>query len=139
MNCVYCKNNTKVTNSRHQKRPNNVWRRRRCDACQSTFTSVETPKLDANLLFNNKKEAPEPFLRDKLLISVYKCLMHRKTAQTDATALTDTIISKATSKCLNASIDRDAIVNIVIETLDKFDKPAAVQYTAYHPIGRVNS
>lgn len=136
MNCVYCKNDTKVINSRHQKRPNKVWRRRHCGTCQSTFTSVETPKLDSILLFNDKKGAPEPFLRDKLLISLYKCLSHRKTAQTDATALTDTIIGKLNSKFTNATIDRDITVDIVIDTLNNFDKPSAVQYAAYHPIGR---
>ena len=136
MNCIYCNKNTKVINSRHQKRPNNVWRRRHCKNCKSTFTSVESPKLDTSLLFIKKNEAPEPFLRDKLLVSIYKCLLHRKTAQTDATALTDTVISKVHSNSNKVAINRDLVVNIVIDTLSKFDKPSAVQYTAYHPVAR---
>lgn len=41
MKCIYCGHKTVVINSRLQLKPNQVWRRRQCLACQQIFSSLE--------------------------------------------------------------------------------------------------
>lgn len=62
------------------------------------------------------------------------CLKHRKTAQTDATALVSSIIGKVISSISDPVIDRADLVKITVETLKRFDRAASVQYRAYHPL-----
>jgi transcriptional regulator NrdR family protein len=89
MVCVYCGSETKVTNSRHQKRTNQVWRRRQCLKCTALFTTEE--KTDHTSLWKVKKNNEETlvaFSRDKLFLSIYKSCEHRLNALADAASLT---------------------------------------------------
>src|SRR4030095_13921284 len=132
MDCVYCGKNTRVINSRHQKKSNQVWRRRRCTACQAVFTTLEA--VDTNQALRIHKDGRhEPFSRDTLLISVYNSLRHRKTALQDATGLTGTIVAKLYPFIQNATIDRDRVAEVTTEVLKRFDKAAATHYKAFHP------
>lgn len=133
MKCIYCGSDTHVTNSRHQKRLNQVWRRRKCLNCAAIFSTAEGTNT-SQALSVNKKNGLEPFSRDTLFISVYDSLRHRKTVLDDATALTSTIISTITPLADNASIDRDVIVTVTTTVLQRFDKPAASHYQAFHPV-----
>jgi transcriptional repressor NrdR len=133
MVCIYCGSETQVTNSRHQKRANQVWRRRKCVNCGAIFSTLEGVNT-SQALSVQKKNGLEPFSRDTLLITVYDSLRHRKTALQDATALTSTIISTLTPLADNAVIDRDVIVTVTITILQRFDKPAATHYQAFHPL-----
>ena len=134
MVCIYCGASTSVTNSRHQKRANQVWRRRRCEACQSVVTTVEGVDYAASISLKTTSGALEPFQRDILFISVYDSLRHRKTAVSDAEALTATIL-KQLPVCFDATtaVDREKLVNLTATTLQRFDSAAAVQYRAFHP------
>lgn len=132
MRCIYCGFETKVTNSRPQKRANQIWRRRQCLNCETIFSSTEAADLSLSVRVNKNNQL-EPFSRDKLLVSVYESCRHRKDALEAATALTSTIISKLLPLITNATIQRDEIVTITAETLEHFDKPASIHYTAYHP------
>lgn len=76
----------------------------------------------------------EPFLRDKLLVSVYDSLRHRKTAITDATALTATIAARAYGLADHAVIERDVLIEVTYAVLERFDTVAATHYQAYHPV-----
>ena len=133
MVCVYCSHETRVGNSRHQKRLNRVWRRRTCIKCGTTFTTSEAVDLSGSITVKHDKRL-EPFQRDKLLLSVYESLKHRKTALSDATSLTDTIISGLYPLMHSAMIENDQISQVVFAVLERFDKPAAVYYAAFHPI-----
>lgn len=133
MVCIYCGSDTQVTNSRHQKRANQVWRRRKCLNCGALFSTTEGADT-SQALSVQKKNGLEPFSRDMLLLSVYDSLRHRKTALQDATALTSTIISALTPLADNAVIERDVIVTITTTVLGRFDKPAAISYSAFHPV-----
>lgn len=75
-----------------------------------------------------------PFLRDKLFISIYDSLKHKKTALSDATALTDTITSKLLKRVNNGTIQKTDITSVVVEVLGRFDITAATYFTAYHPV-----
>lgn len=136
MKCIYCSADTKVTNSRLQKRKNNTWRRRQCTSCESVFTSIESPDLESSIMVLHQiddKEALEPFSRDKLLLSIHDSLRHRKTALDDATALTDTIISQALPLVSEALINASQLAKISHKILKRFDHVAATHYLAFHP------
>jgi transcriptional repressor NrdR len=134
MKCIYCGNaKTQITNSRPQKRTNQVWRRHHCPNCGGDFSTTEVIDFERTLAVTNKAHI-EPFLRDKLLFSIYEACGHRKDANTAATALTATIISKLLPQVADASLPRQTIIITAAEVLKRFDKAASVHYTAYHPL-----
>lgn len=132
MNCVFCGGDTRVTNSRPQQRTNSVWRRRSCIDCSTIFTSTEVIDLSGSIVVKSAT-ALASFSRDKLFISVYESLKHRKTALEDATALTDTIIQRILTAITGAEIQKSLITNTACQVLEAFDRSAAVQYQAFHP------
>jgi len=133
MVCVYCSSATKVTNSRLQKKANQVWRRRACTSCRAIFTTLEAVEATQALRFQHQKRS-EPFSRETLLLSIYASLKHRKTAVTDATALTGTIVSKLYPMISNAALRREDVVHQATEVLQRFDPVAATHYKAFHPV-----
>lgn len=135
MVCVYCGNETKVVNSRLQKKANQVWRRRRCELCEAIFTTLEGVESSQAVRIRRNSHL-EPFSRDKLLLSIYESLRHRKTAVADATALTGTILGQVYSMIDNAAIERDSVVEITGAVLERFDTAAATSYRAFHPATR---
>lgn len=132
MVCIYCGNKTQVTNSRHQKRTNSVWRRRSCLDCLAIVSTTETIDLSTAIIVIDKN-SHKPFSRDKLFISIHDSCKHRKTALKDAIALTDTIISLIIPQIKQASISKNDIKQTAHKVLEKFDNAAAVQYQAFHP------
>jgi len=134
MVCIYCGGKTGVINSRAQKKANQTWRRRQCKDCQAVFTSVEAVDLPSSLLFVRSSKHSERFQRDKLFVSVYESCKHRKDAQSASTALTATVLGKLFAKIETASLKRQQVVSVTTDVLKRFDKAAAVQYQAYHPL-----
>jgi transcriptional regulator NrdR family protein len=135
MVCTFCGNPTQVINSRNRKRLNQKWRRRQCKECGAVFTTIEIVDT-ASALRAQRGNDYEPFLRDKVFLSLYDSLRHRKTAVEDATALTETIMGILTSHGAPL-IDRDEIVKVSVEVLQRFDKVAAALYQALHPYSSV--
>lgn len=133
MVCIYCGSETNVTNSRHQKRLNHVWRRRKCQVCKAIFSTTESADAVSALRINSVGNL-QPFLRDNLLLSVYDSLRHRKSALMDATSLTATIVSNMYDLADNGVIERDAVVTVTGAVLERFDKVAAIHYKAFHPL-----
>ena len=132
MVCLYCGSPTKVTNSRTRADNLLVWRRRSCQQCKAVFTTLEQIDRQSAVAVKKRNGHIEPFLRDKLLISVYDSLKHRKTALTDATALSDTIIRSVLTKMTDGSLKIDDLVSTTHLVLLRFDKPAAVYYASFH-------
>lgn len=132
MTCVYCGSKTSVTNSRLQKRPNHVWRRRHCKYCGATFTSVESPSYTHSITFHGNTGHTEPFSRDKLYLSIYEACKHRKDAVEASASLTDTVIDKLLPTLHEATVKRGDVVLITQQVLKRFDHLAAGNYTAYH-------
>lgn len=133
MNCLYCGGNTRVINSRHQKRSNHIWRRRQCVSCNAIVTTIENPELVKSVSIIKNKHV-EPFSRDKLFLSIYESLKHRKTAVADAGGLTDTVVSKLLTQTDSPALSREQIVTTTLDTLNHFDKPAATHYQAFHTL-----
>lgn len=132
MVCIYCKSDTQVINSRHQKRVNSVWRRRQCQNCFTIFTSIETPDYSYSIVVHKPSDKLEPFSRDKLFVSVYFSLKHRKTALGDARAITNTVIGKLGDSINGAELDLSLITSKTHQVLKQFDKAGAVHYQAYY-------
>ncbi len=131
MVCTYCGSETKVSNSRRQKKSNQVWRRRQCRDCQAVFTTTEGVDLAQAWHVKNGK-ALRPFSRDKLLISLYNSCSHRKTALSDAQGLTDTVIRKLTPYLKDGALTTGDIINVAQVALNRFDAAASVHYQAFH-------
>ncbi len=134
MVCVYCGDKTRVSNSRSAKKSNRTWRRRVCTSCKSSFTTIEEVEFPSSLLFRNTLGLLEPFERDKLYISVYLACQHRKGAISEAKALTATVLARLSPHINQAVLDRQIIIEVTGEVLNRFDYAAGVQYSAYHPL-----
>ncbi len=137
MVCIYCSGETRVINSRHQKRENHIWRRRQCLNCNTVFTTEEAPDLAANIRVATPRQPSAvgtKFDRDKLFVSLYRALGHRQHAISDASALCTTIISKLLKTHSGAVLSVTEIAFVTNETLQHFDSAAAVSYAAYHSI-----
>lgn len=134
MVCIYCGGDTRITNSRPQKRLGQTWRRHACLQCSSIFTTNESVDLTTSLTVSNETAAVRPFSRDKLFVSLLKALGHRQDPVKDAGALTATVIAKLTHEAKAAVVSHKAITTVALQTLKHFDRPAAVQYAAYHQL-----
>lgn len=132
MDCIYCGNKTRVSNSRPSKTSKSTWRRRACTSCQAIFTTREQIEL-SNSLRVKKANGLEPFYRDRLFINVYESLSHRKTPYKDAGGLTDTVTARLISESKNGLLTTTAIIDEVTKVLKRFDKASATHYTAHHP------
>ncbi|HVS58300.1 MAG TPA: hypothetical protein VHD60_01005 [Candidatus Saccharimonadales bacterium] len=121
-----------VSNSRNQKRLNQVWRRRRCKECGAIYTTHEALDL-SQALSVRKNGILTPLVRDKLFMSIFRSCQHRKDAVDDAGALTDTILSTVSLRSEKGAVDASLIVHVASETLARFDKVAVVHYEAFHP------
>lgn len=137
MVCIYCSSNTQVTNSRSQKKLNQVWRRRQCMQCRSIFTTHELTDLSTSLAVSYSPTDLRPFVRELLFMSIYESCKHRPQAIYDATHISQTVIAKVfttLSQADNGVITRDTLVEICAATLEAFDSAAATMYGAYHPV-----
>jgi transcriptional regulator NrdR family protein len=76
----------------------------------------------------------QPFERDRLFMSIVTALGHRRDAVSASTSLTVTIIAKLLETAQGALVTRGAICATAAETLQAFDKAAAVHYRAYHAL-----
>lgn len=134
MVCIYCTGETKVVNSRPQKRLNTIWRRRRCLNCKLVFTTEEGTLLGSVIDVVGKNGSIHGLERERLLISLYNSLRHRPTALRDAVGITDTVIAKILPEAHDGQVERTVIIKAATTALKRFDRAAAVQYAAYHPI-----
>jgi len=131
MNCPYCKSNTFVTNSRSRSKGTQVWRRRQCKNCHGLWTTHEVIDLSTSHKIENRTGTLQPFSRDKLFISIMSALRHRKSALTDATALTDTVSSRVLAT-KTAKLSTNQLLESTHHVLMMFDKTAAAVYMQSH-------
>jgi transcriptional repressor NrdR len=131
MVCIYCGGPTAVTNSRPQKKNNQVWRRRHCAKCGATFSTREAAQYALAWQVRHGKRL-EPFSGLKLLLSLHKSCEHRPTALSDAEGLTDTIIGRLPAFTRDGALDSQDIAQVALVALNRFDKAAALRYQAFH-------
>jgi len=133
MVCIYCGGETQVINSRHQKRLNQVWRRRKCLECLAVYSTHEVASYGDAWRVKTENGSLVPFLPNKLLLSLHKSLEHRKHSIEDATALTATVIGLLHRQTPQGLLEPENITLTAYEVLKNFDKAAAVHYAAFHP------
>jgi transcriptional repressor NrdR len=132
MVCIYCGHETRVTNSRLQKRNNQVWRRRQCETCNAVFTTHESVDLSQALLVDYKG-SQRPFLQDLLFTDVLLAMQDRKDVYTGAREVTSTVIQKLLKSPEKPLFLPSTISKTTAEVLKKFDKRAYLRYAAEHP------
>ncbi|HVC36748.1 MAG TPA: hypothetical protein VNE40_04905 [Candidatus Dormibacteraeota bacterium] len=132
MVCIYCGLRTAVVNSRHQKRQNQIWRRRKCLSCGAIFTSHESANYNALLQVKATNGQLQAFSRDKLFLSLYNSLQHRPEALDEAAGLSDTVIGRIARSAEEPIINVTTISHVVCVALLRFDRIAANHYQAFH-------
>lgn len=132
MVCIYCGGETKVTNSRVQRRNNQVWRRRECLACQSVFTTHEAIELESSLSVI-KKGVNTPFLPDLLLQELMTASQHRKDVHTASREVLGTIVRKLLTLPQKPQFQPADISKVTAGVLKRFDRQAYLRYLADHP------
>lgn len=131
MVCIYCGNDTQVTNSRHQKRNNQVWRRRKCTVCQAVFTSLEVADLTSGLRVEQNGSL-RPFLTDYLFTEVLFAMQDRKNLYIDAREVTNTVIQQLLQSPSSPIFTPQEISRHTAEVLKRFDNRAWHRYAAEH-------
>jgi transcriptional repressor NrdR len=132
MQCVYCGHETKVTNSRQQKRNNQVWRRRKCVVCKAVFTTHEAVDLPSALLVQSGTSA-KPFLPDLLFTEVLLALQDRKNCYIDAREATNTVINQLLKMPGKPLFTPQQISQAASRVLGRLDKRAQLRFIAEHP------
>lgn len=131
MFCPYCASDTKVTNSRPSAKHPEVWRRRQCKVCNNIWTTREYLDLSTTHRVFNRNSKIQAFQRDKLFLSIKDSLSHRKNSLTEASALTDTVLSRILT-LKRGLISTSDIFVIVHGIIKRFDPTAAAVYKAKH-------
>jgi transcriptional repressor NrdR len=132
MVCIYCGGDTKVTNSRLQKRNNQVWRRRQCLACQAVFTTHESVELESALSVEQNGQN-QPFLPDLLLKELMLDLSHRKDVHTASREVLGTIVRQLLALPQKPLYKPADIAQVTSEVLKRFDRRAYLRYLADNP------
>lgn len=132
MFCINCfHKQTSVINSRPHKKEPSVWRRRKCAACKTLFTTIERPSLRDNRSIYLPDGATDHFNLGKLILSIASAFTHDpKKASYDALWLAQSVEDTLSTEY--AIITRDDIAAVTHQTLKRFDELAAVQYAAKH-------
>lgn len=132
MECIYCGGETSVTNSRGQKRNNQVWRRRKCGACGAVFTSHEAIDLSIALVVDYEGST-KPFIADMLFTEVLLALQDRKDCYLAAREVTSTVIRELLKLPNMPQIDPRQISQTTAKVLKRLDKRAYLRYVTEHP------
>jgi transcriptional repressor NrdR len=123
---------TRVTNSRLQKRSNQVWRRRHCEACGAVFTTHESIDLSQALLVDSGASI-SPFLPDLLYTELLLAMQDRKDAYVAAREVTSTVIQKLLKHSDKPLFTPKIISKTTADVLKRFDKRSYLRYSAEHP------
>lgn len=132
MSCIYCGAETKVSNSRLQKRNNQVWRRRQCLKCKAVVTTHEAIDMSSALLVEAKGQ-PKPFISDLLFTELLLALQDRKDCYLAAREATSTIINHLLKQPEKPLFTPAQISKTSAEVLKRLDKRAYLRYSAEHP------
>lgn len=132
MVCVYCGSETSVSNSRRQKRNNQIWRRRQCTKCKAIFTTHEGADL-SSLLVVNDKGRHIPFLEDILFVDILRALSHRKDCYRASREVTATIIKQLLVLPSKPVFEPRQISAAAASVLERLDQRAWLRFAAEHP------
>jgi len=139
MFCIKCHHeNTKVINSRPNKKHATVWRRRKCESCGATFTTTEVVATEGGLLSISDGKNVTPFSVSRSLLSIAPLLTAQETAPDDAYWLAMTAYEKAL-QTNDAVISSKELASIIFGVLERYDSTAALKYALDHHLTRMPS
>lgn len=127
MRCIYCSQQTKVTDKRES--PDGVRRRRECLKCKKRFTTYERPEKK-EIIVVKKDGRREQFIKDKLKSGVIKACEKRPIPTKEI----DEIINDIEEKLLNKGkeVKTDTIGKMVMQKLKKLDKVAYIRFASVY-------
>jgi transcriptional repressor NrdR len=133
MFCINCfHENTSVSNSRPHKKQPSIWRRRKCAACGSVFSTLERPSLAENMRVDAENGSQEPFNLGRLIISINEAFSHKpQDGKQYALWLAQTVETTISTQHPRSLTPEDIEVN-THAVLKRFDEVAAIQYAAKH-------
>lgn len=109
-----------------------MWRRRRCLACQSVFTTHEQVELQSTLSVD-KKGSTEPFEPGLLQNELVSALSHRKDVYTASDELLGAIVRRMLILPQKPLYKASDISLVTADVLERFDRRAYLRYLADHP------
>lgn len=128
MKCPYCRaTTTDVFNTRSTKFGTQIWRRRRCLACEQSFTTYEQPDLSFLKVAKLTQKKPLPYIRARLLIDVYSAFNPLTIDPDTIEAVTSTIEAKLLDLKLS-EVSASQIEELALTTLKHYDTTAFMRY-----------
>jgi transcriptional regulator NrdR family protein len=100
--------------------------------CGAVFSTGESADYEKTWVVQYPGGTLFPFLRDKLLLSIYKACQHRPSALEDAIGLTDTVMNAVRKDAREAFLPVGTLAKATHTVLKRFDQPAAISYQAFH-------
>ncbi len=127
MKCIYCGNQTKVTDKRES--PDGVRRRRECLKCKKRFTCYEkAEKKDIKIV--KKDGRRESFSKDKLKTGIMKSCEKRPIPIKEIDEIVDDIEEKLLNK--GKEVKSEIIGKMVMNKLKKLDKVAYIRFASVY-------
>lgn len=132
MICIYCNQKTYTAITRSSNSSPKTWRRHKCLSCDAVFTTRELPDFALSIAVRYKNGKISAFMPDKVFVSVFKSMTHRKDPTYDSRGITDTVINIICKEQDNGIIKKETVKRIIANTLQRFDDVAYVSYVAHH-------
>jgi transcriptional repressor NrdR len=128
MKCPLCRStNTEVFNTRSTKYGSQIWRRRRCNQCERSFTTYEAPDLGFVRIHSTNNAKAQPYSRAKLFMSIYHAFADTAAPAATIDAVTDTVEAKLLDTA-SAELATSQISAVVLQTLKHFSTAAFIRY-----------
>ena len=135
MICINCSHDTKVTNSRPHKKTPSVWRRRKCTACGTVFTTMEVVADNAYSFRVAKANRQDDFSLPRLMMSIAAALSHRPIhASADEAYWLAQTVAQSIQATATDTVTTEALTAETWTVLSNFDAAAGIQYGARHGI-----
>lgn len=132
MVCIYCSKKTKTTISRSSTNTPKTWRRHKCLTCKALFTTRELPDWSLSISVSQNNGQISPYSTDKVFVSVFRSLSHRKSPVEDSRGIATTITESVCQLQRNGVISKGELQKTISKILHRFDNVARVHYDAHH-------
>lgn len=130
MKCIFCGEDTKVTDKRDSEAETR--RRRECLKCKKRFTTYERVE-EPNLIVIKKDKSREPFSREKLRTGILKACEKRPVETEKIDKIINEIERKIRDKIKGKELESKEIGELVIKALKRLDKVAYIRFASvYH-------
>jgi len=131
MKCPFCRSDqTEVYNTRSTKFANQIWRRRRCQACHEAFTTYEAADLGFMRVVGARGRTTR-YSRSQLFTGIYQAFTDIPHKDSTIDAVTDTVEAKILD-LQQTKVGSDDVARIVLSTLKHFNTAAFLRYLASH-------